>query len=131
MPPLFTKNVSRNIYRCLADVSKLTRAQRQQNAVMLLQNYHELCNTKDPSPIFESPPPIPNIESLSQSTISSLDSGSFGRNQYDVNIQQPPTLEVADTETVMAINKNIDPPLPQDILNVFPASDLSSQSSSD
>ena len=81
--------------------------------------------------MFFSPHPIPNIESLSQSTISSLDSGSFGRNQDDVNIQQPTTSEVTDTETVMAYNEYIDPPPPHDISNLFAAADLSSQSSSD
>ena len=55
--------------------------------------------------MFVYPPPIPNIESLSQSTISLLDSGSFGRNQYDVNIQQQNTSEVANTVTVMDYNK--------------------------
>ena len=48
-----------------------------------------------------------------------------------MNIQQPTTSEVANTETVMAYNEDLDPPPPQDILNVFAASDLSSQSSSD
>ena len=83
------------------DVSKLTTEKRQQHSVMLLQHYQELCNTNDPSSMFVSPPPIPSIEKLSQSTISSLDSGSFGRNQSDVIIQQQTTLEVADTATVM------------------------------
>ena len=109
-------------------MSKLTPAQRQQHAVMLFQNYHELCNTNFPSSMFVSPPPIPNIESLSQSTISSLDSGSFGRNRYDVNIQQQTTSEVADTETVMSYNEDLDPPLSQDISNVFAAADLLSYS---
>ena len=86
----------------MADVTKLKPAQRQQHTVMLLQNYHELCNTNDPSSMFVSPPPIPNIESLSQSTISSLDSGSFDRNRADGNIQQQTTPEVANSETVMA-----------------------------
>ena len=98
MPPSPTKNGSRNIYGCMVDVSKLTPAQQQQqHAVMLLQNYHELCKNNDPSSMFVCPPPIPNIESLSQSTISSLDSGYFGKNQYDVNIQKQTTLEVYDT----------------------------------
>ena len=88
----------------MVDVSKFTTAQQQHHAVMLLQNSHELFNTNEPSSMFVYPPPIPNIESLSQSTISSLDIGSFGRNQADMNIQQPTTLEVADTETVMAYN---------------------------
>ena len=62
--------------------------------------------------MFVSPPPIPNIESLSQSTISSLDSGSFDINRADGNIQQPTTSEVSNTETVMAGNKhpNYSPP---------------------
>ena len=90
-------------------------------AVILLQHYHELCNTNDPSSIFVSPPPIPNIESLSQSTISSLDSGSFVRNKADVNIQQQITLEVADTKKMMAYNEELYLPPPQDILNVFTA----------
>ena len=55
--------------------------------------------------MFVSPTPIPNIEPLSQSTISSLDSGSFGRNLSDINIKQQTKLEVADTETVMADNE--------------------------
>ena len=82
MPPPSTNNGSHNIYGCMVDVSKLTPAQRQQHAVMLLQHYHKLCNTNDPSSTFVSPPPIPNIESLSQSTISSLDSGSFEINHH-------------------------------------------------
>ena len=53
--------------------------------------------------MFVYPPPIPNIESLYQSIISSLDSGSFGGNQADVNIKQQNTLEVADTETVISV----------------------------
>ena len=67
--------------------------------------------------MFVSPPPIPNIESLSQSTISLLFSGSFGRNRHDVNIQQQTTLEVADTEIVMDYNEELDPPTPPDIYN--------------
>ena len=81
--------------------------------------------------MFVSPPPITNIESLSQSTISSLDSGSFERNQADGNIQQPTTSEVASTETVMGYNEDIDPPPPQDISNVFAAAEFLSQSSYD
>ena len=64
----------------------------------------------DPSSTFFSPPPIPNIESFSQSTISSLDSGSFVRNRSDGNIQQPTTSEVANTEKVVAGNEDIDTP---------------------
>ena len=131
MPPPSTNDGSRNIYGCIVDVSKLTPAQQQQHAVLLLEHYHELCNTKDPSSMFVSPPPIPNIESLSQSTISSLDSKSFDRNRADSNIQQPTTSEVANTETVMSYNEGIDTPPPQDVLNVFAAADLSSQSSYD
>ena len=115
----------------MVDVSKLTLAQLQQHAVMLLQNYHKLCNMHDPSYMFVSPPHIPNIDSLSQSTISSLDSGSFGRNRSDVNIQQQTESEVADTNTVMYFNEDLDPPPSQDISNVFAAADLSSHSSSD
>ena len=48
-----------------------------------------------------------------------------------MNIQQQTTLEVANTETVMAGNEYIDTPPPQDISNVFAAADLSSQSSYD
>ena len=114
MPPPSTNDGSRNIYGCMVDVSKLTPEQRQQHAVMLLEHYHELCNTNGPSSTFFSPPPIPNIESFYQSTISSLDSGSFDRNRADGNIQQTTTLEVANTETVMAGNEDIDTPPPQD-----------------
>ena len=82
---------------------------------MLLQQYHKLCNTNYPSSMFVSPPPIPNIESFSQSTISSLDSWSFVRNWDEVNIQQRTTPEVENTETVMADNEELDSPPPQDI----------------
>ena len=81
--------------------------------------------------MFVSAPPISNIKSLSQSTISSMDSGSFGRNRADVNIQQKTTSKVADKETVTADNEKLDPQPLQDISNVFAAEDLSSCSSSD
>ena len=110
----------------MVDVSKLTAAQRQHHDVMLLEHYHKLCNTNEPSSMFVSPPPIPKIESLSQSTILSMDSGSFGRNRADVNIKQPTTLEVTDTEKVMTYNEYLYPPQPQDISNVFAVADLSS-----
>ena len=90
-----------------------------------------MCNTNDPSSTFVSPPPIPNIESFSQSTISSLDSVSFDRNRADGNIQQPTTSEVANIDTVMAGNEDIDTRPPKDISNVFEAANLSSQSSYD
>ena len=61
MPPLSTKNGIRNIYGWMVDVSNLTPVQRQQHAIMLLQHYHKLCNTNNPSSMFVSPPPIPNI----------------------------------------------------------------------
>ena len=48
-----------------------------------------------------------------------------------MNNQQPTTSEVANTETVMGYNEDIDPPPPHDISNVFSAADLSSQSSYD
>ena len=80
--------------------------------------------------MFVSPNPIPNIESLYQSIISSMGSGSFGRNRYDMNIQQRNTSEVSDTETVMDDNEELDPPPPQDIYTVFAVADLSSCSSS-
>ena len=57
-----TKNRSINIYECMVNVSKLTPEQQQQHAIMLLQHYHELCNTNDPSSMFISTPPIPKIE---------------------------------------------------------------------
>ena len=49
MPLPSTNNGSRSIYRCMVDVSKLTPAQRQHHAIILLKHYHELCNTNDPS----------------------------------------------------------------------------------
>ena len=85
----------------------------------------------EPLSMFVFPPPISNIESLSQSTISSLDRGSFGRNRADMNIQKPTTSKEADKETMMYYNEDLDPPPPQDILHVFSSSDLLSQSSSD
>ena len=81
--------------------------------------------------MFVSPPPIPNIESLSQSTISSIESVSFGRNRAHENIQQQTTLEVANAQKVMDYNEDLDPPSPQDISNMFAAADFSSHSSSD
>ena len=74
MPPPPTNDGNHNIYGCMVDVSKLTPEKRQQHAVMLLEHYHGLCNMNEPSSVFVSPPPIPNIESFSQSTISSIDS---------------------------------------------------------
>ena len=68
---------------------------------------------------------------MSQSTISSLDSGSCDRNRADGNIQQQTTSEVGNTDTVMGYIEDIDPPPPHDISNVFAAADLSSQSSYD
>ena len=130
-PPPSTNNGGRNIYGRMVDVSKLTPEKQQQHSVMLLQHYHELCNTNDPSSMLVFKPPITNIESLSQSTISSLDSGSFGRNISDVNIQQRTASELVDTETVMVYNEDLDPPPPQDMSNVFSSADLSYQSSSD
>ena len=48
-----------------------------------------------------------------------------------MNIQHRTTSEVANAEKVMADNEGLDPPPPQDISNVFAASDLLSCSSSD
>ena len=48
-----------------------------------------------------------------------------------MKIQQPNTSELANTETVMADNEDLDTPLPQHILNVFAAEDLLSHSSPD
>ena len=129
MPLPSTNDGSHNIYGYMVDVFKLTPAQQQQHDIMLLEHYHKLCNTNDPSSTFVSPPPITNIESISQSTIPSIDSGSFDRNRADGNIQQPTTPELANTETVMAGNEDIDTPPPHDISNVFAAANLSSQSS--
>ena len=70
MPPPSTNNGSRNIYGCMVDVSKLTPEQRQQHAVTLLEHYHELCNMDEPSSTFVSTPPILNIESFYQFTLS-------------------------------------------------------------
>ena len=75
--------------------------------------------------MFVSPPHIPNIESLSQSTISSLGSGLFGRNRSYANIQQRTKSEVSNTEKVIADNEELYPPSPQDMSNVFAATDLS------
>ena len=48
-----------------------------------------------------------------------------------MNIQQPTISKVADKETMMAYNEDLDPPPPQYILNMFSSEDLSAQSSSD
>ena len=50
------------MYGCMVDVSKLTLAQQQHHAIMLLQHYYESCNTNNPSPMFVSLPPITSIE---------------------------------------------------------------------
>ena len=47
-----------------------------------------------------------------------------------MNIQQKNTSEVANTDTVKADNKELYPPQPQDIYNLFAAADLPSNSSS-
>ena len=130
MPPPSTNNGSRNIYGCMVDVSKLTPAQRQQHVVILLKHYYKLCNTNVNSSMFVCPHPIPNIEPLSRSTISSLDSRSSGRNRTTVNIQKQTTLELANTETVIAENEELDPTPRQDISNEFAVVDLLSRSSS-
>ena len=44
-----------------------------------------------------------------------------------MNIKQPTTSEVDDTDTVMAYNEYLDAPPPQDISNVFSSADLSDQ----
>ena len=49
----------------------------------------------------------------------------------DGDIQQPTTSEVANIETLISGNEDIDTPPTQDISNVFAAADLSSQSSYD
>ena len=41
-----------------------------------------------------------------------------------MNIQQQTTSEVANTETVMAYNQDLDLPPPQDISNIFAAAEL-------
>ena len=127
MPPLSTNNGSRNIYGCMVDVLKFIPEQQQHHVLMLLQHYHQLCNTNETLSIFVSPPPITSIESLYQSTISSLDSGSFGRNKSDLDIQQQTKSEVANTETVMADNEALYPSPPQDVSNVFAAAEFSSR----
>ena len=48
-----------------------------------------------------------------------------------MNIQQPTTSEVADTDTGLAYNEDLYPPLPQDISNVFAAAELLSHLSPD
>ena len=48
-----------------------------------------------------------------------------------MNIQQQNTLELANTETVMAYNEDLYPPPPQDTSNVSAAAEFLSHSSSD
>ena len=48
-----------------------------------------------------------------------------------MNIQQPTKSEVADTDTVMDYDEDLDPPPPQDISNIFSGADMSSHLSSD
>ena len=62
--------------------------------------------------MYVSPPHIPNIEYLSQSTISSPDIGSFVRNRADTNNKRRTKSEVANTETVMTDNEKLDSPSP-------------------
>ena len=59
-----------------------------QRTVLLRTVLDSTVHDCDPSSTFVSPPPIPNIESFSQSTISSLDRGSFDRNRADVNLKK-------------------------------------------
>ena len=48
-----------------------------------------------------------------------------------MNIKQRTTPELANKETVVADNEELDPPSPQDLSDVFAAADLLSHSSSD
>ena len=117
-----TENIrSNNVYRNIVDVSKLTNEERQEHAAMLIQHYEELCNTNDDATSFISPPPFPNISLLSTSTISSLGNSSSSRNKDQVN---------DNTMKTLVNNEEEEPPLPQDLTNVFEAADLSSRSSS-
>ena len=125
MPTPSANNESHNIYCNIVDVSKLTVEQRQEHAVMLLQHYEELCNTNDPSSMFASPPPLPNIATLSQSTISSLGSGSAGRKRTFTTHEHRTTLEVNDiAETPEDL---LSPPtqevLPHNLSHSFTATD--------
>eukprot|EP00978_Attheya_sp_CCMP212_P042643 scaffold263509_cov41-Attheya_sp.AAC.1 len=70
-PPLHNRE-SHNNYGGIVDVNRLSQSQREQLDTMIIQQYLALCNTNEDSSTFVSPPPIPTIESLSQSTVSSL-----------------------------------------------------------
>eukprot|EP00978_Attheya_sp_CCMP212_P041745 scaffold243417_cov75-Attheya_sp.AAC.1 len=70
-PPLCNRE-SHNDYGGIVDVNRLSQSQRVQLDTMIIEQYHALCNTTEEPSAFVSTPPIPSIESFSQSTISSL-----------------------------------------------------------
>jgi hypothetical protein len=144
---------SHNHYGGIVDVSRLTPSQREQLDTIIIQQYRALCNeTEDPS-TFVSTPPIPTVESLSQSTISSL--GSSGSRSTlssgtassssshsgtrsstnsllnrisgcDVSADTPVAPSTSVIDPPATSTTVIDPPSPQDLSNVFAASAIHS-----
>jgi hypothetical protein len=121
---------------------------------VIIQQYHALCNETDDPSSFVSTPPIPNIKSLSQSTISSLGTGGSrsstlssgtttsssshisscsgtnsprsrisGRN---VSADAPVNPSTAEIDHLATSTTVIEPPLAQDLSNIFAASSSTS-----
>jgi hypothetical protein len=121
---------------------------------MIIQQYHALCNETDDPSSFVSTPPIPNIESLSQSTISSHGtrgsrsstlssstttsssshlSSSLGTNSPRTRISGRPVSDdapmdpsTAEIDHLAPSTTVIEPPLAQDLSNIFAASSSTS-----
>eukprot|EP00978_Attheya_sp_CCMP212_P001878 scaffold3890_cov33-Attheya_sp.AAC.6 len=148
MAPPLSNQGSHNFYGSMVDVNQLTPLQRKQHTTMIIQHYHALCNTNEDSSTFVSPPPIfqpsnpyrnqpfhplghadhgaalvlahfiqrMSLHSESSSRTNSACSRSSRRN-------------VSAHDPVAPLMTAIDPPVPQDLSNVFAASGLSSYTS--
>ena len=141
-------------YGGIVDVTRLTSAQREEFDRMIITQYHALCNENEEPSSFVSTPPIPNIDSLSQSTISSLGTGgsrsstfssstttsssshissSLGTNSpgprisgCTVSNDAPMNSSTAEINHVAPSTTVIEPPLAQDLSNIFAASSSTS-----
>eukprot|EP00978_Attheya_sp_CCMP212_P017891 scaffold48234_cov60-Attheya_sp.AAC.5 len=147
MAPLLSNQGSHNFFgSSMVDVNQLTPLQREQHTTMIIQHYHALCNTNKDSSTFVSPPPIPTIESLSQSTVSSMGTrgsrSSTSSGTTSSSRLHSQSSSRTNSSCIRASRRNvsahgpvgplmtaIDPPVPQDLLNVFAASGLSSYTS--
>eukprot|EP00978_Attheya_sp_CCMP212_P024273 scaffold76016_cov51-Attheya_sp.AAC.2 len=146
MVPLLSNRESHNHYGGIVDVNRLTPSQQEQLDTMIIQQYHAVCNTNEDSSTFVSTPAIPTIESLSQSTVSSLETRgsrsstsagttsssrlrSESSSRTNSSCSRASRRNVSAHAPVAPLMTALDPPVPQDLSNVFAASGLSSYTS--